>query len=106
MGMTILQAKRRLHEKWMELTKNGTDEEMMQALSIADTVLGSYDESLKADMVAMLTELQTEIEEIKMGDSIPFGFEPVNKFYEGVSASSRVIQQKINLLKENENGIK
>jgi len=64
MEMTILQAKRRLHEKWMELTKDGTDEEMMQALSIADTVLGNYDESLKADVVAMLTEIQTEIDEL------------------------------------------
>jgi hypothetical protein len=62
MGMTILQAQQRLHEKWMELTKDGKDEEMMQALSIADTVLGNYDESLKADMVAMLTEILTDFD--------------------------------------------
>ena len=63
MEMTILNARAKLHDKWMELTKNGTDEEMMQAISIADTVLGSYDESLKADMVAMLEELRTQMEE-------------------------------------------
>ena len=55
----------------------------------------------KADMVAMLTELQTEIEEIEMGNNVPFGFKPVNKFYEGVSASSKVIQQKIDALRGN-----
>ena len=60
-----------------------------------------YEARLKADMVAMLTEIQLEIEEIEI--DVPFGFEPVSKtsaFYEGVSASSRLIQQKINLLKE------
>lgn len=57
-----------------------------------------YNARLRADMVAMLTEIQLEIEEIKMGDNVPFGFEPVNKFYEGVSASSKVIQQKIDKL--------
>lgn len=51
-------------------------------------------------MVAMLTEIQLEIEELEMGNNVPFGFEPVNKFYEGVSASSKVIQQKIDVLKE------
>lgn len=59
-----------------------------------------YEARLKADMVAMLTEIQLEIEEIEI--DVPFGFEPVSKtsaFYEGVSASSRLIQQKINALK-------
>ena len=60
-----------------------------------------YEARLKADLVAMLTEIQLEIEEIKMGNNVPFGFEPVNKFYEGVSASSKVVQQKIEQLKEN-----
>ena len=66
-----------------------------------DSFKKEYETRLKADMVAMLTEIQLEIEEIKMGDNVPFGFEPVNKFYEGVSASSKVIQQKIDSLKEN-----
>ena len=59
-----------------------------------------YETRLKADLKAMLTELQLEIEEIEI--DVPFGFEPVSKtsaFYEGVSASSKVIQQKINALK-------
>lgn len=96
MGMTILQAKQRLHEKWMELTKDGKDEEMMQALSIADTVLGNYDESLKADMVAMLEELQTEIEE-KATEICDDGWYLTYNY---------LIQEKINALEENEDGNK
>ena len=64
-----------------------------------------YETRLKADMAAMLTGLQLEIEEIKI--DVPFGFEPVSKtsaFYEGVSASSKVIQQKINALKGDSDG--
>ena len=59
-----------------------------------------YEARLKADMIAMLTELQLEIEEIEI--DCPFGFEPVSKtaaFYDGVSTSSKVIQQKIEQLK-------
>jgi hypothetical protein len=63
-----------------------------------------YETQLKTDMIAMLTELKQEIEEIEMGDNVPFGFEPVNKFYEGVSASSKVVQRNIDKLKgENKN---
>ena len=58
-----------------------------------------YEARLRADMVAMLTEIQLEIEEIEMDNNYPFGFEPVNKFYEGVSASSKLIQKKIDALK-------
>lgn len=58
-----------------------------------------YENRLKADVVAMFKELKKEIEEIEMGNNVPFGFESVNKFYEGISASSKVIQQKINELK-------
>ena len=60
-----------------------------------------YEARLKADLKAILVELQLEIEEIEI--DVPFGFEPVSKtaaFYEGVSASSKVVQQKINALKE------
>ena len=60
-----------------------------------------YENRLKADLKAILVELQLEIEEIEI--DVPFGFEPVSKtaaFYEGVSASSKVVQQKINALKE------
>ena len=96
MGMTILNARQRLHEKWMELTKDGTDKKTMQALSIAETVLGYYDDSLKADMVAMLTEIQLEFEEIevvKENTEIRVG-ECCMK-----GACIDLIQQKINSLK-------
>lgn len=73
--------------------------EQFEAIPKAD-----YEARLKADMLAMLTDIQLEIEEIEMNNNVPFGFEPVNKFYEGVSASSKVIQQKIDALKESENG--
>ena len=59
-----------------------------------------YEARLKADLMAMLTEIQLEIDEIEI--DLPFGFEPVTKteaFYQGVSASEKVIQQKINSLK-------
>lgn len=87
MGMTILQAKRRLHEKWMELTKNGTDEEMMQSLSIADTVLGNYDESLKADMVAMLDVIRSEIRLEKLG------YPPSAEYYQAIEKSLQIIDK-------------
>lgn len=54
----------------------------------------------KDEVMAMLIELKTKIEGIEMDNNVPFGFEPVNKFYEGVSASSKVVQQKIDKLKE------
>lgn len=49
-----------------------------------------YNARLKADMVAMLTELHLEIEEMPM--------------YYDPSDVSDIIQQKINLLKENKDG--
>lgn len=87
MGMTILQAKRRLHEKWMELTKNGTDEEMMQALCIADTVLGDYDESLKADMAAMLDAIRSEIRLEKLG------YPPSAGYYQAIVKVLQIIDK-------------
>ena len=58
-----------------------------------------YEARLKADLEAILKELQLEIEETKI--DLPFGFEPINKteaFYEGISASTKIIQEKINAL--------
>ena len=66
-----------------------------------------YEARLKADLKAILVELQLEIEEIKIDNNVPSGFEPVSKtsaFYEGVSASSKIIQQKINKLKGDQEG--
>ena len=61
-----------------------------------DQSLSLYMERLKADMVAMLSELQLEIEEMDSGCG-----------WEGYRPTARVIdliQQKINALKENEDG--
>lgn len=66
-----------------------------------------YEARLKADMVAMLTDLQLDIEEIEIDNNVPSGFASVSKtsaFYEGVSASSKVIQEKINALKGGTDG--
>lgn len=53
-----------------------------------------YENRLKADMVAMLTEIQLEIEELKN--------EPAHchHFERGIRFSSDIIQQKIDALKE------
>lgn len=99
MRMTILQAKQRLHEKWMKLTKDGTDEEMMQALNIADTVLGNYDENLKVDMIAMFEELKKEMNPIKECEYQIYGKE----HWGFVGKCQDIIQQKIKSLKEKQN---
>ena len=54
-----------------------------------------YENRLKADLVAMLEELQEEIEKLKN--------EPAccHHFVRGIRRSSEVIQQKIDKLKEN-----
>lgn len=53
-----------------------------------------YENRLKADMVAMLTDIQLETEELKN--------EPAccHHFVRGIRRSSEVIRQKINSLKE------
>jgi hypothetical protein len=52
-----------------------------------------YEKRLKADMVAMLTEIQLEIEELEPLASDSVGFDMC------VSMSSDIIQQKINALR-------
>lgn len=89
------------HLVWSGLIDKATCGELKEAIELC-TVKDIY---TKADMVDMLTEIETEIEEIEI--DLPFGFEPVSKtaaFYEGVSASSGIIQQKIKLLKESIDG--
>ena len=71
----------------MELTKDGTDEEMMQSLSIADTVLGNYDESLKADMVAMLDVIRSEIRLEKLG------YPPSAEYYQAIEKVLQIIDK-------------
>lgn len=58
-----------------------------------------YEARLKGDMVAMLEELQLEIEELKN--------EPAccHHFVRGVRRSSEVVQQKIDALKEQTDGM-
>ena len=68
----------------------------------------SYENRLKADMVAMLTELQLEIEEKEKYYEAEFE-EPSNRLHEtamcgrmfGYGGAKQIIQQKINALKEN-----
>ena len=57
-----------------------------------------YEARLKADMMAMLTEIQLEIEELEPLASDSVGFDMC------VSMSSDIIQQKIDKLKGNEAG--
>ena len=55
-----------------------------------------YEARLKADMVAMLTEIQLEIEEtVKEEELID------KKWANGLHYSEKIIQEKINALKEN-----
>ena len=95
MGMTIDEARTALgKERKYALHEN------KQAFDIAIDVMckyqmmqADYENRLKADMVAMLTEIQTEIEEVKTQS----GFD---KAWDGaVKQCSKVIQQKIDALK-------
>ena len=53
-----------------------------------------YEARLKADMVAMLTDIQLEIEELKNDPTF------CHHYKRGVNRSSDIIQQKIDELKE------
>lgn len=64
-----------------------TEAPTVEAIPKAD-----YETRLKADMVAMLTEIQLEIEELK---NEPYCCE---HYVRGINNSSNVIQQKINAL--------
>lgn len=58
----------------------------------------NYEARLKADMVTMLTDIQLEIEEtVKEEELID------KKWANGLHYSEKIIQQKINALKEKEN---
>lgn len=56
---------------------------------------------LQADMVAMLTEIQLELDEMKITKVRSAGFAPYSKdpFRRGVNCSKEIIQQRINSLK-------
>ena len=61
----------------------------------------NYEARLRADMVAILTEL---LEEIEKQSKIPNSYASAYDWNNGVYACYKVIQQKINSLKENING--
>lgn len=66
-----------------------------ETLDKAWNIINQYDNRLKADLVAMLTEIQMEIEE---SDNCG------KAFHLGLQMASNIIQQKINALKENSCG--
>lgn len=59
-----------------------------------------YEARLKADLVAMLTELQLEIEEL----NTPPAYQDEDYFLIGTNKCSDIIQQKINSLKSESEG--
>lgn len=68
-----------------EIIQDILDEPIVEAIPKAD-----YEARLKADMVAMLTEIQLEIEESENCGKA---------FHLGLQMASNIIQQKINALK-------
>jgi len=91
MGMTI-------EEKFKVLTDEYAHLNGKYAMMLAD-----YENRLKADMVAMLTEIQLEIEEIRTEEPIHNGHGICG--WEGkwaediIQECSKIIQEKINALK-------
>ncbi len=63
----------------------------IEAITKAD-----YENRLKADMVAILTEIQSEIEKL----STPPEYQDEDYFLFGAQKCSEIIQKKINALKE------
>lgn len=94
--------------------EQGTMGEQKEALKFAVDTMRKYqklqadeENRLKADLVAMLTEIQLELDEMKITKVRSAGFAPYSKdpFRRGVNCSKEIIQQKINSLKaEKEKG--
>ena len=86
------------NEEGINLYEHSRSEDcpLVEAIPKAD-----YENRLKADMVAMLTEIQMELDEMKITKVRSAGFAPYSKdpFRRGVNCSKEVIQQKINALK-------
>lgn len=89
------------NSQWYSETEEGF-EAAMSMLENTPTVEAiskdQYEAHLKADMVAMLEELQLEIEEIVKEEELID-----KKWANGLHYSEKIIQQKINVLKEKEN---
>ena len=84
------------HDKQDETRKkiNASLDMAIDTMRKYQKIKADYENRLKTDMVAMLTEIQLEIEELKN--------EPAccQHYKRGVNQSSDIIQQKINSLKE------
>ena len=75
------------------------DQELAEISDLALKIKANYLAKLKAEKIAMLTELQLEIEEIVKEEKIID-----KKWAKGLHYSEKIIQEKINTLKENING--
>lgn len=73
-----------------------------ETLDKAWNIIDQYENRLKADMVAMLTELQLEIEEYQYEDKYDAVKDDMTGWILAVEVN-KFIQQKINSLKENKN---
>jgi len=82
---------------FVEHTRNKTVDTAIDTMRKYQLLQADYENRLKADMVAMLTELQLEIEE-KFNDR-PFSYNHHQRteFYRDID---EIIQEKINSLKE------
>jgi len=81
------------------------DQELAEISDLALKIQGNYLATLKADMVAMLTEIQLEIEEEKQ-DTKHLHYddlENAKSYNNGIDNCIDTIQQKIDKLKENIN---
>lgn len=110
MGMTIDKAIAKIWHCIVSIRDCTGNKEFVEALELSietmrkyqmfqDQSLSLYMERLKADMVAMLTELQMEIEELD--NPLDYDFEGYNQC---AVDCEKLIQEKINALKENTDG--
>ena len=108
MGMTIGEAQTALgKERKYALHENKQAYDIaIETMRKYQIMQADYENRLKADMVAMLTELQAEIEKVPKYRITHNNLCVYREAEEYISDINKVIQQKINLLKENENGDK
>ena len=115
MGRLIDVDKLNKKKKYLFKTENGAfpkseyfikADDLFSAPTVEAIPKADYENRLKADMVAMLEELQLELDEMKITKVRSAGFAPYSKdpFRRGVNCSKEIIQQKINSLKENKDG--
>ena len=69
-----------------------------ETLDKAWNIIDQYENRLKADMAAMLTDIQLEIEELDLKDSVPDYQKGAEETREYIAD---LIQQKIDALKDN-----